>query len=305
MRAAVPAKLQVVMGKGGVGRTTIAAALALVHARAGSRVGLVSLADGAEMEARLRTGFGVPPPSLQVLDLDPRATVDHIVGRLLHVAPLAQMLTAHPAYDAVYRIAPGVKELGILHRLLELADTGAYDRLVVDGFASGHGTHFLEAPRKSARMLVGQLAQRAARIDAVLTDPGRTAVVLATTPEEMPVRETVDLVAMLRHGRFPVQAIVANRVPQRLLVSEDGLDHLERLAERPGAAALGSEVGASWKTVQRLARAAVFLERTARDAGPLLAELAALGPPLARVPFVAQEDGRLRAVVDALEVAKL
>lgn len=292
------------MGKGGVGRTTVAAALALLHADAGSRVGLVSLAGRPEMEQALQRGWGVPPPSLAVLDVDPRAAVDHVVARLLPVAPLAQMLTAHPAYDAVYRIAPGVKELAVLHRLLELGDTGAYDRLVVDGFATGHGTHFLEAPRRSARMLVGVLAQRAAAIDAVLTDPGRTGVVLATTAEEMPVRETLELVELLRRGRFPVQGIVANRVPQRMFVHPEAVQHLERLTERPHATALGSEVGASWKTVQRLARSAAFLERTALDAGPLLDQLAAVGLPLVRVPLLPQEDGRLRRVAPALEAAK-
>lgn len=293
------------MGKGGVGRTTLACALALAHARAGSRVGLVGLAGAAEVEGALRTGWGVPPASLEVVDLDPRAAVDAVVAQLLHVPALAQMLTAHPAYDAVYRIAPGVKELGVLHRLLELGDGGGYDRLVVDGLATGHGTHFLEAPRRSARMLVGQLAQRAAAIDAVLTDPGRTAVVLATTAEEMPVRETTELAAMLRQGRFPVQAVVANRVPERLFPSPEASTVLTRLGERPHATALGSEVGASWKSVQRLAHGALFLERRAREAEPLLAALEGLGLPAVRVPFLPGEEGRLRAVADLLQEARL
>lgn len=293
------------MGKGGVGRTTLAAALALAHARAGSRVGLVSLAGAGEVEAALRTGWGVPPASLEVVDVDPRAAVDAVVRKMLHVPALAQMLTAHPAYDAVYRIAPGVKELGVLHRLLELGDAGAYDRLVVDGLATGHGTHFLEAPRRSARMLVGQLAQRAAAVDAVLTDAARTAVVLATTAEEMPVRETTELAAMLRQGRFPVQAVVANRVPQRLFPSPEAVQVLTRLGERAHASALGSDVGTSWKSVQRLANGAVFLERRARDAEPLLAALGALGLPLVRVPFVPGEEARLRAIAAVLEEARL
>lgn len=293
------------MGKGGVGKTTLAAALALAHARAGSRVGLVALADGEELEAALRAGWGAPPPTLEVVVLDARRAVDDVVGKLLPVAALAQLVTTHPAYDAVYRIAPGVKELGLLHKLLVLADQGPYDRLVVDGLATGHGTHFLEAPRKSARMLVGMLAERAAAIDAALTDPARTSVVLATTMEEMPVRETEDLVARLRAGRFPLQAVVANRVPERVFVRREALAAVEALAERGAASLVASEVGAPWRTVQRFVRAAAHVERRAREAEPLLHELKALGLPVARVPVVPDDDRRLGRVAAILAEAGL
>jgi anion-transporting ArsA/GET3 family ATPase len=301
----VQTKLHLVMGKGGVGRTTIAAALALAHARVGSRVALVSLASPTELESVLRTGWGPLPVNLEVVSLDPRRILDDVLGKLMHVPALAGLITSHPAYDAVYRIAPGVKELALLHRLLELRDAGGQDRIVVDAYATGHGTHFLQAPQRSARMLVGVLAQRAQRIDAALRDPARCHVVVATTPEEMPVREALELAAHLRAGGFPLQGIVANRVPPRLFPSPQALPALEVLATRQGAAALASEVGSSWKTVQRLAKAAAHLERSSREAGSMLDALRAQGAPVVTLPLIPEEEGRLRPLAARLEEAGL
>lgn len=292
------------MGKGGVGKTTVACALALAHARVGSRVGLVSLTDGQELDGALRAA-GPLPASLEVLHLDARRIVDELVGKLLPIPALAGLLTSHPAYDAMYRIAPGIKELGLLHKLLVLSEHGTYDRLVVDGLATGHGTHFLEAPRKSARMLVGVLADRARALDAALRDPARTAIVPVTTLEEMPIRETLELVQRLRDTGFPVQALVANRAPERILPTHQALAVVEVLAQRGPATVLGSEVGAPWRSVQRFARAAAHVERSAREAEPLLVELRGLGLPVAVLPLVPEDEARLRALEPRLGEAGL
>lgn len=300
----MPAKLQVVMGKGGVGKTTLSAALALAHASAGERVALASLAGREELDLALHRGWGVAPASLHVLDLDPKAVVDGVVARLLPLPGLAGLLQSHPAYEAVYRIAPGVKELGLLHRLLALTEQG-YDRVVVDAFATGHGTHFLEVPRKSGRLLVGQLAERARVLDAALTDPARTQVLLATTLEEMPVRETSELAARLRAERFPLQAILANRALERLFPDPRALEALDSLAHRAAASQVGSGMGASWGTVQRMVRGAAYVERQAREMEGHLVALRGLGAPVAVLPLVPAEEGRLRVLAEDLREAGL
>jgi anion-transporting ArsA/GET3 family ATPase len=303
MPAAVPAKLVVVMGKGGVGKTTLSAALALAHAAQGRKVALVSLGAQGELQRTVRAGWGEPPPELAMLELEPRAVVDQVVAQLLPIPGLATLVTNHPAYDAVYRIAPGVKELGVLHRLLSLGDRG-YERIVVDGLATGHGTHFLEVPRKSAHLLVGQLAERARAIDAALRDPARTSVLVATTLEEMPMRETVQLAANLQAGGFPLDGILANRVLERLFPSAGALEALDELGKRGQAAQVGSEVGASWGAVQRMVHAARYLEGHARDMAQHLASLELLGPKVLRLPLLPRDAGRLRALAPRLtEVA--
>lgn len=280
------------MGKGGVGKTSIAAALALGHAQQGERVGFASLASGPELEEVVHRGWGAPPPTLELIALNPRRIVDEVLAQLLVVPVLAHLVSGHPAYDALFRIAPGIRELAVLHRLVALSEQG-YERIVLDGLATGHGTHFLETPRKSARILVGRLAERARAVDAALTDASRAEVLLATTLEEMPVREAVEVAALLRQGGFAARALVVNRAPERLFASDEALGILEKLQERSAASAIGSQVGAPWSLVRRMAMAAVHQERRAREAQPLLGELGGLGLPLVSVPVLPVDEGRL------------
>lgn len=301
----MPAKLHIVMGKGGVGKTTLAAALALEHATRGERVALASLADPASLERMLQSEWGPLPPTLTLVELDPRRLVDDVVSKLLPLPALLPLVTGHPAYEAVYRIAPGVKELAVLHRLVVVSELGGSDRVVVDGLSTGHGTHFLETPRKSAHLLTGKLADRARELDHVLTDPGRTSVILAATLEEMPVRETVELAGQLAAGGFHAEAVVANRVWERLLATPGAMRTLEGLEPRPRAMQVGSAIGASWGRVQGMVRATLHLERRAREMEPHLASLRGLGLPLAQVPLLPSEESRLRRVGGRLREAGL
>jgi anion-transporting ArsA/GET3 family ATPase len=299
-----PAKLTIVMGKGGVGKTTLSAALALSEASRGKRVGLASLTGADELREAIEVGWGAMPDGLDLLPLEPRAIVDEVVAKLLPLPGMLPLLTSHPAYDAVYRIAPGVKELGVLHKLVVRAEQAGYARLVVDGLATGHGTHFLETPRKSAHLLTGKLAERARELDAILTDPARVEVLLAATLEEMPVRETVELAAKLRAGAFPVRGVLANRALQRLVRSDAQLKALDHLAQRDVASEVASEIGSSWLAVQRHARAAAHMDRRAREMQPHAEALRGLGLPMALVPLEPGEQGRLRRIADHLaEVA--
>ena len=293
------------MGKGGVGRTSLSAALALAHAQRGERVGLASLASATELEHAVRAGWGAPPATLQFFHLEARALVDNVLRRLMPIPALTQLVTSHPAYDAVYSVAPGVKELAVLHRLLELADLDAFDRLIVDGYATGHGTHFLEAPRRSARMLVGQLADRARRIDAALMDGARTSVLLVTTLEEMPVRETQELAGQLQAGGFRLDGILANRSVEHIFSSPGATQALARLEERAVASRVGSELGAPWRSVQRFARAGRYFEARAQEQEAHLTALRGLGAPLVRVPLLPLEEGRLRFMAARLAEAGL
>jgi anion-transporting ArsA/GET3 family ATPase len=295
-----PARLQFVMGKGGVGKTTLAASLALERALSGERVALASVLSHAELARILEEGWGERPHGLTLLELDPRRLVDDIVQKMLPLPALLPLLTGHPAYDAIYRIAPGVKELAVLHRLVVVSEEGFYDRVVVDGLATGHGTHFLETPRKSAHLLTGKLAERAREVDAILTDRGRAGVLLAATLEEMPVRETVELAGQLAAGGFQTEAVVANRVQPRLFSGPGALEVLESITERPRAMEIGSGIGASWTSVQRMVKAAAHMELRAREMEPHLMALRSLGLPMVSVPLLPSLEGRLRKVAATL-----
>ncbi|MHB8604290.1 MAG: ArsA family ATPase [Thermoplasmatota archaeon] len=293
-------RISLVLGKGGVGKTTVAAALAARFAAGGDRVLLASLTATAELARRIeREGAGIDTGGrLELLEVAPRALVDDLVRRVTRLGPIADMVVASPAYESLVEISPGVREMAIFNRLFEIAARGTYDRIVLDGPATGHGVNFLEAPKKTAAMLVGALKQRAEAIEAMLRDPGATEVVLVTLPEETPVRETVELAAKLAATGLAIDNIVVNKWFPRVF---------EDAGPRHVLAALEEDVD----TRKRLGRA--IAHRSRIDVDEWLAALdvvrgereesvvhtktlAALGAKLAIVLYVPGREGRLARV---------
>jgi anion-transporting ArsA/GET3 family ATPase len=208
-----------VTGKGGVGKTSVAAALADLAARSGKRT-LV-----CEMDAKgaLAATFDTKPLTFEPRQLDPRLfamamnTEDSLkeylrlfvkvplVGR---IGPLAR------TFDFVADAAPGVKEILAVGKLAYEVRERHYDLVVVDAEASGHIVAQIGAPRVIRELVqVGMVREQTAWMTAILEDPARTGLVLVTTPEEMPVTETLDLLGRLeRDAGVAASAIVANRV---------------------------------------------------------------------------------------------
>jgi anion-transporting ArsA/GET3 family ATPase len=212
-------QLLFVTGKGGVGKTTVAAALAELAARRGLRT-LV-----CEMDAKgaLAGAFDVPPLTFEPREIRPHLfamamnTEDSLreylrlfvriplVGR---IGPLAR------TFDFVADAAPGVKEILAVGKLCYEARERHYDVVVVDAEASGHVVAQVGAPQAIRDLVqVGLVRDQTEWMIEILGDPARTGLVAVTTPEEMPVVETLQLLERLRE-RTVVQpsAVVANRV---------------------------------------------------------------------------------------------
>ncbi|MGQ0535017.1 MAG: ArsA family ATPase, partial [Methanobacteriota archaeon] len=208
------ARVSFVLGKGGVGRTTIASALAVREAAAGVPTALLSLTDLQDLRARLQEeGEGIPGTErLTVIDVRPRELLDDIVRGTVRSRLLSQAILSHPAYEPLVGIAPGLSELALLHRIQRLSEDG-FGRIVVDGPATGHGASFLEAPGKAGPILVGPAARRVDEIRAFLSDPARTDVVLVTLAEETPVAETRELARRITDAGIPLDNVVVNKVP--------------------------------------------------------------------------------------------
>ncbi len=208
-----------VTGKGGVGKTTVSAALAQLAAQHGRRT-LV-----CEMDAKgsLAAAFDCPPFPYQARQVDTDLfamamnTEDSLreylklfvripfVGR---IGPLAR------TFDFVADAAPGVKEILAVGKLCYEVRERNYDLVVVDAQASGHIVGQIGAPRVISELVqVGLVRDQTKWMLDILEDPVRTGLITVTTPEEMPVNETIELLAQVKERtRVDIAAVVVNRV---------------------------------------------------------------------------------------------
>lgn len=208
------AQLIVVTGKGGVGKTTVAAALARLLASRHRGVVLLEL-DAREPLHRLldvppSAGEAVPAgPGLHLLNLRPQAVMEALVRDRLKIAPLARRVIANPVFRHFVDGAPGMKELAVLGHSLRMVRREVRphaDVVIVDAPATGHGVQLLAAPALVAEAIGrGPLGKLAGQVAAFVGDQERTAVVVTALAEEMPVQEALELLAMLRErlGRTP------------------------------------------------------------------------------------------------------
>ncbi len=199
-------RLLFVTGKGGVGKTTVAAALGLAAARHGLRT-IVCELDARE---RLHSLFNVAPrgfeevelvPDLHAITVDPQNAIEEYLLLQIKVRAVYDMLFKNRIFDYFAAATPGLAELVTIGKVWELAQpdrlkkkTEPYDLVIVDAPATGHALAMLEAPetfKKIAR--VGPIHRQAGYIQSFLHDPDVTAIIAVATAEEMPVNETLDL----------------------------------------------------------------------------------------------------------------
>ncbi len=216
-------ELIVVTGKGGVGKTSLSAALGNLLTAAGRTVLLLET-DPRESLHRL---LDVPPSGGEIVDagrrlflqnLQPRTVLDDLVEERLKVGLLTRRVLASPVYQHFAEGAPGLKEAAILGRALRIVEGHGprrlrkVDTVILDAPATGHGVTLLQAPLLVAEVIDSGPVHRMARdISAFLSDARRSGIVIATLAEEMPVNETLQLVELLdaRLARRP-EAIVVN-----------------------------------------------------------------------------------------------
>jgi anion-transporting ArsA/GET3 family ATPase len=293
----------ILAGKGGVGKTTTAAALAVAAARAGRQVLLVEL----EGKSGLASMFGFEAieeeqevyPGVTVL---PLAADDALVEYLeTHgLGRMAKRLASTGALDLIATAVPGMKEILVLGKVKALQRAGAADVIVVDGPAAGHAVTFLLSPKGLLDAVrVGPVLTQAIEVTEMLADPDRAQVMLVTLPEETPVNETVETAqAFTDRIGLTLGPLVVNGVyPDRPL---DDLTTPEEIR----AAAAPAGVTLPDGEVEHLARAARFLTRRRRLQEEQLVRLAErLDLPRVILPFLFSADiGRaeLEVLADAL-----
>lgn len=224
-------KLIFVTGKGGVGKSALAAAIALKEARTGRRVCLAELGHESFYESFFETrGITYEPseviPQVHISLLSPEECLREYILHFLKVPKLYEIFFQNKVMKAFINAAPALPELTILGKLtseIRGVFPSDYEVWVVDCFSTGHAMALLRAPRGlSETFKVGPFNEQAKGIDSVISDPSIVKFILATLPEDLPVNETIELYEQLKTEFNADVSVICNQV------SESGLSSAEK-----------------------------------------------------------------------------
>ena len=239
-------RLLIVGGKGGTGKSLVAAALAELSSFRNQRTLLIS-ADGSPGAAGM---FGVVPEhepievrrNLSVLQIESQASLGEFVR--LQLGPLGAVAApVANAFSFVATAAPGVAELLLVGKYAHEARTGEWDLVVVDAASSGHLLGELAAPENVAAIApVGRLARETGWMVALLSDPDVTSVINVTLAEEVPVSETLEFIEKLADTTpAHLGAVVVNRARPQLYARTLRGELEDVLADPPSRLSIGAQ----------------------------------------------------------------
>jgi arsenite/tail-anchored protein-transporting ATPase len=258
-----------VTGKGGVGKTTIAAALARWLSEKGKRVLVTELGSEETATSALADALGIEALSDEPVAIGPNLSAAALAPSIGHqrflrdVLPLKLLADAAMKTGAIRRFlsaAPTFPEMGVLYRLLDLVRlersdrSPRYESIIVDLPATGHALALAQIPASLLRVVpTGPIARAVEEGLHLLMDPKRTGAIVVTLPETLPVSEALELVEGIHRHKIPLAHLFVNRVPFDPFESRER-DALSKILDgRPKV--LGE------RTLERIDRARVAIER--------------------------------------------
>jgi Mrp family chromosome partitioning ATPase len=305
-----PARLHVITGKGGTGKTSVAAALALALARGGRRTLLVEV-EGRQGIAQL---FGTDPlpyeertiatvrggGEVRALAVDPEEALLEYLDMFYKLGAAGRALRKVGAIDFATTIAPGLRDVLLTGKVKEATtrtvdQRRVYDAVVLDAPPTGRIGRFLNVTAETARLAkVGPIKTQSEGVAALLRSP-MTAVHVVTLLEEMPVQETIDAIAELGKLGIPVGRLILNATRPPLLAGKVTQAELRR-----GLAAAGLPTDRTTVAGLHAEARAQAVRRDLEES--LRADLVELGLPLVRLPLLPEGVDRagLEVIADSL-----
>lgn len=294
-------KLLFVTGKGGTGKTTVAAALALLAAERGKR----TLVCEVDAKGNLADFFETGPigfdereiaPRLFAMSMDTEASLKQYLNLQLKLPLVARVGPLARIFEFVAAAAPGVREIVTVGKLAWEVRERHYDLVVVDASASGHIIGQLAAPQAINELVqVGLVRQQTGWILDILGDPGVTGLLMVATPEEMPVNETIELARRVeQETNVNLAGVIVNRVlPELFGRGEEEV--FNQLAEPEHRDALVAALDGDPQPVFDAARLAVTLRRTRAAHLDRLRDALPPSLPMLYVPYLFVRSHGLRS----------
>ncbi len=260
-------KLLFVTGKGGVGKTSVAAGIALRAAEAGKNTLVCEIDAKGNLATFLETGPLTFTPrkvrdNLVAMCMETEESLKEYLRLQLRVPLLAKIGPLARTFDFVATAAPGVKEILTVGKFCYEVLEENYDLIVIDAVATGHIVGQLAAPQAINELVsVGLVRSQTSWMLDILGDPAKTGAVIVATPAEMPVSETLELVERLEaETNVDLAAVIVNRVlPELFTDSEEVV--FEHIAQGSGLDSLTAATGENLTPIVDAAKLAVHLRR--------------------------------------------
>ncbi len=261
-------RLLFVTGKGGVGKSTVASALALLASTQGKKTLVCEVEPKGDLSALYECG----PTSfagreiaehLWAMSMDTEASLREYLKINLRVPVVGRIGPLARAFDFVATAAPGVREILVVGKLCWEVREQNWDLIVVDASATGHVIGQLAAPQAiNSLVKVGLVRQQTDWMLDILSDPAKTGLCVVTTPEEMPVNETIELAGRVgAETTVSLSTVIVNRVlPELFGANEEAM--FEALCAEEVARTLAVESGGDVGLIFEGAHLAVTMRRT-------------------------------------------
>ncbi|MBW2307523.1 MAG: ArsA family ATPase [Deltaproteobacteria bacterium] len=308
IKALLSYRLIIITGKGGVGRSTLTASLAIVAARMGRRVLVVERAPVEQMSGffgRPELGYdgGVLMSGIHAMNLDPQLAFREYMLTQVRLETVYRKLFENSIMRSFLHFIPGLNDLMCMGKVLELSneierDTHRrkYDVIIFDGPSSAQAVAMLQTPLRVARIArMGPIKKHSRAIAAFLEDPSQTALCVVTQPEELAIREAEELLKTTRNNlNISIGPVIANAIPPQIF-------SLKELKAVNGAF-LARSPSNGHKTLEAWIHYAGLAYRQAENARRQLDRLRRSTPSnVIEIPFVLDERakiGRVQAIAD-------